>query len=181
MKIGFTGSHSTGKTTLVNVLMSSHYFNDYKLDTNVTRWIKEIGFNINKDGESIGQELIMIRRVAYLFAYDNILSDRSVIDVLAYTESGYDLGKIDANAYNRIKSLFQRSYNEYNHIFYLSPEFGIVDDGVRLTDISYQNEIDDRIKSIIKRFDIKVTHINGDVVSRMNKVLKICGGLNEFK
>ena len=109
MKIGFTGSHSTGKTTLVNVLMSSHYFNDYKLDTNVTRWIKEIGFNINKDGESIGQELIMIRRVAYLFAYDNILSDRSVIDVLAYTESGYDLGKIDANAYNRIKSLFQRS------------------------------------------------------------------------
>lgn len=174
MKIGLTGTHSTGKTTLLNALMSEKVFKNYYPDVNATRWIKDIGFKINEEGDSISQELIMIKRVATLFTQSNLIADRTVIDVMAYTQAGYEDERITEGAYKRILDYFINSFNEYDFIFLIRPEFELVDDGTRSLDLSYQEKIKESIDSLIAEYEIPNVHlITGSVRERVAQVLKI--------
>ena len=46
MRIGLSGTQSTGKTTLLNVLRSERIFKDYQVNDEVTRWVKSLNIEI---------------------------------------------------------------------------------------------------------------------------------------
>ena len=61
MRIGLSGTQSTGKTTLLNVLRSEKHFKEYQVNDEVTRWVRSLGIDINEAGSDISQELIMMK------------------------------------------------------------------------------------------------------------------------
>ena len=51
MKIGFCGTMSVGKTTLVNALAELPEFKDYKSTTERSKYLMELGIPLNKNSE----------------------------------------------------------------------------------------------------------------------------------
>ena len=70
MRIGITGAQSVGKTTLLNALRSERMLSQYTVCDEVTREIKEMGFDINEAGSDLTQILIMQKHIANVFMYD---------------------------------------------------------------------------------------------------------------
>ena len=178
MKIAMTGTHSTGKTTLVEALRTEPQFKDYFFDVNVTRWVNSLGFPINTSTSDASQEVNMIARVAHLNSFDNIIADRSITDVLAYTAAGEEISE---RSLQKIKKLWLANIHKYDYIFYLKPEFDSVDDGTRAPseDVHYRNEIDFLIGDFFsyakEHYGVKIHPISGSVRQRVEQVLKITG------
>jgi len=49
MKIGFCGTMSVGKTTLVNTLKDLPEFKDYKFKTERSKYLRDLGIPLNTD------------------------------------------------------------------------------------------------------------------------------------
>lgn len=175
MKIGFIGTHSTGKTTLAECLRTEEKFKDYFFDVNVTRWVRSLGFDINEKTNNTSQELNMVKRIAHLNSYDNIIADRTIIDVLAYSKAGRKYGGITKESLEYQEELVLNNIQKYDFIFYLLPEIDIEYDGIRPTSPEYRVEIDQIINEYIKTYEINHHVLKGSVRERINKIMEITG------
>ena len=80
---------------------------------------------------------------------DNIITDRTIIDVMAFASASKSMDWPDKEAFEEYA---RRLINEYDYIFYVSPEgVEIEDNGIRETDADYRNEIDIRIQAILSK------------------------------
>lgn len=172
-KIGICGTHSTGKTTLVEALRTENFFKDYFFDINVTRWVREAGLPINENTTDASQEINLVKRIAHLNSFDNIVCDRTIIDVLAYSTAGKN---ISTRSLEYQKSLVKANINKYDYIFYLPMDIDVVDDGVRAIDPIYRQQIDNIIHEYIEEFQYIVHEISGSVRERIQAVLDIVNG-----
>jgi deoxyadenosine/deoxycytidine kinase len=84
MKIGFCGTMSCGKTTLVKALKKLPEFKDYKFQTERSKYLKNLGIPLNTDSTFKGQLIFMAERASELIN-DNIITDRTIIDVIAFS------------------------------------------------------------------------------------------------
>ena len=75
MKIGFCGTMSVGKTTLVNALADLLEFKDYKFRTERSKYLMEMGIPLNTDSTVKGQAVFLAERSSELMQ-DNIITDR---------------------------------------------------------------------------------------------------------
>lgn len=181
MKIGFSGTHSTGKTTLLEALREHSAFKNYYFDVNVTRWIRELGLPINEQTSDASQEINMARRAATILSKDNIIADRTVYDVLAYTLYGHNKKTISDESLHRQVDWFNAAVLAYDHVFYIPPEIGLCDDGTRSLDGDYRLAIDNILKttyyyaedSVAGRSKIKIHTISGSVEERVSQILNI--------
>ena len=149
MKIGLCGTMSVGKTTLVNALKETKQFKDYMFRTERSKFLMEQGIPLNTDSTLKGQTVFLAERCAELIQTD-IITDRTVIDVMAFTMNAKSIPYQDKEAFETYASEFIR---EYDYIFYISP-YGlpIEDNGVRETDEHYRDLIDFTITTLIKRY-----------------------------
>ena len=85
MKIGFCGTMSVGKTTLVNTLKELPEFKDYISRTERSKHLMEIGIPLNTDSTLKGQLVFAAERASELLC-NKIITDRTVIDVMAFCE-----------------------------------------------------------------------------------------------
>ena len=167
MKIGFCGTMSVGKTTLVNALKELPEFKDYHFRTERSKYLMEMGIPLNTDSTLKGQLVFASERAAELMQ-EKIITDRTVIDVMAFaglSESMKDHEKFYLNA-----TLFYL-IDEYDVLFYVSPEgVEIEDNGVRETNAKYREEVDEKIKSIVKMYRSDTITIKGTVEERIEQV-----------
>jgi deoxyadenosine/deoxycytidine kinase len=132
MKIGFCGTMSVGKTTLVNALKELPEFKDYQFRTERSKYLMELGIPLNTDSTIKGQIVFLAERASELMC-ENIITDRTIIDVMAFTKAAKS---IDYHEADDFQTLAARLLSEYDYIFYVSPEgVEIEDNGVRETDI----------------------------------------------
>jgi GTPase SAR1 family protein len=141
MKIGITGAQSVGKTTLLNALRSEKLFKDYVICDEVTRRVKSYGLPINEEGTDITQRLIMNEHIVNVFMYGNMLTDRTALDGLVYSAYLYNKNQISANTLKYVREVFNKVWHSYDYVFYIEPEFEIVDDGVRSINKQFRDEI----------------------------------------
>lgn len=171
MRIGITGTHSTGKTTLVEALRTEPYFSDYFYDINVTRWVRSLGLPINEDTVDSSQEINMIKRIAHLNSYDKIISDRTILDVFAYSRAGKN---ISSRSLKYQEDLINRNISKYDILFYLPMEIPVADDGVRTIDPVYREQIDNYIVELLKTHEKKnnltVVKLTGSVRNRIQQI-----------
>ena len=83
MRIGFTGTQSCGKTTLVNALAKLPEFKDYVTRTERSKELMAMGIPLNTDSTVKGQTVFLAERASELIQ-ENIITDRTIIDVMAF-------------------------------------------------------------------------------------------------
>lgn len=172
MKIGITGTHSTGKTTLLHALRSEPVFEGFEVCDEVTRWVKSLGVSINEAGSDLSQELVMMKHVYNLHMYDDMLTDRTVLDGLVYTRALHLSKRISDRTMKRVHDVFEKCIGEYDFLFYIAPEFDIEDDGTRSTDKEWQIAVEQIFEDTIDHFQIPIIKIKGSVRQRIEQVLK---------
>jgi len=176
MRIGITGAQSVGKTTLLNALRSEKFFKNYAICDEVTRRVRSYGIPINEDGTGITQRLIMNEHIVNIFMNDKMLTDRTALDGLVYTLYLHKKGKIDPKTLLYVDSVFKKVINCYDHLFYIEPEFDIVDDGERSINPLFRDEIVEYFDSVITKNKLSVTRIKGSVRNRVDTIIGILEG-----
>jgi len=164
---------SVGKTTLVNALKKTKQFKDYNFATERSQHLMSLGIPLNTDSTLKGQTVFLAERCGELMQ-DNIITDRTILDVMAFTMNAKSISYQDKEAFEVYASEFIR---EYDYIFYISP-YGleIEDNGIRETDEHYRDLIDFTITTLIKRHGHKagkIEKISGSTEERIQQILNV--------
>lgn len=176
MRIGITGAQGVGKTTLLNALRSERTFKDFAICDEVTRRVKSYGLPINEGGTDVTQKLIMNEHIYNVFMFNKMITDRTVVDGLVYSTWLHKNSMISASTMKHVKDVFYSVMPLYKHVFYIEPEFDLVEDGVRSLDKNFRDEIAFLFDAIIEKEKISVIRLKGSVRDRVSTVVDIVEG-----
>jgi len=173
MRIGFCGTMSVGKTTIVNALKELPEFKDYTFRTERSKYLMELGIPLNTDSTIKGQIVFLAERASELMC-KNIITDRTIIDVIAFTKAAKSINYYDAEDFSQLAS---NLLVEYDYIFYIPSEgIDMEDNGVRETDIEYRNLIDFIIQNTISKYQHKIKKfykVKGSTEERIEYIKKV--------
>jgi len=179
MRIGICGAQSTGKTTLLNELMNQEFFFNYKFCVESTREIYRLGLNINERGDDITQKMIMQHHFFNLIMYENMIADRTTFDCYTYTRYLNEIGQVSDDMLQLIEQALLKSKKLYDMIFYIRPEFDIVDDGVRSIDVNFRDRISQIFENTLYiHAPEQLVVVSGDIQTRVKQVLDTLKGIN---
>jgi len=166
MKIAIIGAQGVGKTTLAQQINKDYPL--FKILPEAARLAKEEGHNLDETA-TVETELWLIAKQIELESTEgNWVADRCGIDLLAYIEHLFS-HELDLVKF-AVKTLTPR-FNNYDLVIYLpSGEFTIEDDGVRTTDVKFQEDIDRKIKDILEKYKILFVEVVGSPEERLVKV-----------
>jgi deoxyadenosine/deoxycytidine kinase len=172
MKIGLCGTQSVGKTTLVKSLGELPEFKDYYITTERSKYLMELGIPLNTDSTLNGQTIFLSERVSELMR-PKLITDRTVLDVIAFTKCAKSINVLDKEAFEEYAKLF---INQYDYIFYVNPIGTTMENnGVRETDIEFRSTIDFFIQRITDRYSYRMKNfieISGSNEQRVKKVIE---------
>ena len=170
MKIGLCGTMSVGKTTLVNALKDIPEFKGYITRTERSKELMAMGIPLNTDSTVKGQAVFLAERASELMQ-DNIITDRTIIDVMAFARCSESMYYFEADDFCSFAS---NMLDEYDYIFYVSPEgVEIENNGVRETNADYRKLIDQNIQLLITKYRHKIKNlveIKGSTEERIDLV-----------
>ena len=170
MKIGFCGTMSVGKTTLVKALKELPEFKNYTFRTERSKYLMEMGIPLNTDSTYKGQLVFAAERAAELMQ-ENIITDRTIIDVMAFCELSKSMSKAEKD---HINGVLWHLIKEYDIIFHIDDlSIPIEDNGVRETNKNYRLDIHKKISSILGMYRLmpgKVVTISGTTEERIKQI-----------
>jgi len=173
MRIGFCGTVSVGKTTLVKKLAKLPEFKNYQFRTERSKYLMELGIPLNTDSTVKGQTIFLAERASELMQ-ENIITDRTVIDVMAFARCSESMYFFEADDFCNFASYMLK---DYDYIFYVSPEgVEIENNGVRETNEAYRQIIDDEIKVLLDKYNHKINnlyYIKGSTEERVKAVKEV--------
>lgn len=147
MKVGFIGSHCTGKTTL-----AKHFDQDgrFQVVKSLSREAMEYGVKLNGSATPFDQILLSTGRIGFRPDEDAIhILDRTPLDTLSYTmyQKDNNWAKEDPRLDYMIKNLMTMVWwdmKTYDKLFYFPVYWPVVptEDGVRSVDEGYRHYID---------------------------------------
>lgn len=157
MRIAITGTHSTGKTTLVNRLACRKEFKEFVESYSNTRRLGKLGLPINCERGEVEdpvkefddtQELVLTHHLKDLLN-PKLIADRCLIDGLAYTQYLNTRGQVSNHTLELFGQLTSNFAHSYDIIFY-SPIVGRAEaDGVRDVDESFRIGVDKIIQKLL--------------------------------
>lgn len=170
MKIGLCGTMSVGKTTLVNALKDVPEFKDYVTRTERSKELMAMGIPLNTDSTVKGQSVFLAERASELMQ-DKIITDRTIIDVMAFAKCSESMYYFEADDFCQFASYM---LEEYDYIFYVSPEgVEIEDNGIRETNADYRKKIDKEIQLLLNKYRHRIKNlveISGSTEDRIKAI-----------
>lgn len=146
MKISFTGTGCSGKSTLLK-MCQEHYGDKFEYVTEVTRPLARKGFKINEEGDDATQIAIIDAHIKNN-KMSNVIMDRCIVDGYVYTNWLHSRDKVKEETYDYAWSTFNEIFDDLDIIFYCTP-LSMKNDGERSTDTNFQKDIDDMMKYIL--------------------------------
>jgi nicotinamide riboside kinase len=175
-RVTFAGSFSTGKTTLANLFAREW---DLPLLPEPAREVLELGFTLDMNATPECETLIFLKQLRNELTHDSFVSDRSMLDVVAYADWVFEHereARKEDHLWLESKQIIELSLRgRYDYVFYLPIEFPIVLDGVRPDDTGFQADIDRRMKSLLDSHDIEHHTLTGSIEERQEQVREITG------
>lgn len=175
MKISFTGTGCSGKSTLLK-LCQEKYGDKFEYVTEVTRPIARKGLTINEGGDNNTQRAIIDAHINNNRLKD-VIMDRCIIDGLVYTNWLYKKGKVDHHTHDYAYRAYIELIKDLDIVFHTEP-VSMVDDGERSTSFRFQTEIYNLFKRQLERlrydrinFTGKIVNLEGTVDKRFNDII----------
>lgn len=169
MKIGLCGTMSVGKTTLVKALSELDLFKKYKIATERSKYLKDLGIPLNTDSTVNGQIVFLAERASELLHKD-VITDRTIWDVSAFTMLAKS---IDSGFKSSLVNTAMTLKDQYDIVFYIDPiGTNMEDNGVRETDLEYRAKINQEILRLLTLHPPKkMIVLSGSTGDRMNTIL----------
>lgn len=175
VRIGICGTQSVGKTTLVKYLQEKGLFKDYHFTTERSKELMKEGIPLNMKSTFKGQLVFFAERAKELI-HDNLITDRTVIDVMSFSSTSEYINALDKML---LEDIYNTLLNEYDIIFYIPPLIDMEDNGVRETDNDFRILIDNKIQELFNRYRGRKHIINSlTVEARAREILKEVSNLN---
>ena len=167
MKIAFTGTHGTGKSTLLNKILEEYpqfqgqhenfsdagkFFQDKLLET------------LNKDALQL---FFYARHLFRIRANKHLVSDRAVLDALCYAKYEYTQGNLTKVMLDFLEEVSFELLEKYDCLFWLRPEFELVGENKRPENVEFQYAIDKIFEDYMQKVTIPVIRLVGSVEERM--------------
>ena len=166
MKIAIVGAQGVGKTTLAKQINKD--CPDFEILPEAARLAQEIGYKLDHTATTETELWLIAKQIELESAESDWVADRSSIDLLAYIHHLFS-DELDLIEFAN-KTLSPR-FSNYDLVLYLpSGQFAIEDDGVRTTDIKFQQEVDKRIRDILAKHKIPFVEVIGSPEERLAKV-----------
>jgi len=160
---------SVGKTTLVNTLKKLPEFEGYNFATERSKYLNSLGIPLNFETTIEGQTIFLAERVTELMQ-ENIITDRTILDVMAFTKCANKVSVLDSDAFEKYAKRF---IFQYDYIFYISPKgIDVEDNGVRETDVDYRRKIDETIQKLLLKHGPVYYELTGSTEERIEQMLK---------
>lgn len=170
MRIGLTGAQSVGKTTLAKALGETDRFKDHSVQTERSKYLRDLGIPLNTDSTLRGQFVFLAERSSELLL-DNIITDRTIWDVCSFTLSAKSISWFEKEAFVDA-AMHLRDY--YDLVIYVSPNgVNMEDNGIRETDLEYRTKIDSIIKMALEEYKPKkLIRVEGTTEERIATILQ---------
>jgi len=84
MKIGLVGTMSVGKSTLAKALGEIDRLKDHSVQTERSKYLRDLGIPLNTDSTLPGQLIFLAERASEILR-NKVLTDRTVWDVCSFT------------------------------------------------------------------------------------------------
>lgn len=165
MKI-LLGAHGTGKSTLLKAIGDLRP--DYYTTDGFSRPIKTVRDQIGLN--PVGEQILIneLTRWAYenYIPRANVLAGRSLIDAIVMSNLLYP----EINT-GHLEATFLLQKDKIDAIFYIPIEFGLEDDGVRMTEKAFQEDVNEAMLTFCSKHNIPIIRLSGSVEERIATVL----------
>jgi nicotinamide riboside kinase len=170
MKIGLVGTMSVGKTTLAKALGETDRLKDHSVQTERSKYLSNLGIPLNTDSTLPGQFIFLAERATELLQ-PNIITDRTIWDVCAFTLSAKSISDSEKRAFVEA-AMCLRDY--YDVVVYVSPRgVAMENNGIRETDLGYRMKIDNAIQLALEEFKPKrLISVEGTTDERIATILQ---------
>ena len=170
MRISISGSHSTGKSTVINALAQIPSITErFTIKNEVLRDIKKLGININEYGTDSTQLLVMSKFLEYSTIPNTIL-DRCALDGLVYTTYLYEKNQVKKSTLRIAEAIFENV--RYDLYFYIAPEFNIVPDGVRSENFEFRDRVAELFEEYMVSYKLNAIRLTGSVKERVAQFIE---------
>ena len=149
MKIAYSGTHGTGKTTSAFEKCLDVKMNHSDVTVTIVNEIaRRCPFPINKDVTSITQLWLVNKQINEEIVasslFDVVICDRTVMDYLAYTSL------VSKDLYKRLLPMVEYHASSYDLITVKTIEENdyMVDDGTRSLDTEFRKEVENALMNI---------------------------------
>ncbi len=171
-KLAFVGSHGVGKTTLCYGLAARLKADDISLDV-VGEIARRCPLPINQDTTLAAQAWILHTQIAEEILastrYEVVICDRSVLDNFVYL-------LLSTGPQPRFQSLVDSWITTYDLLVQVPIVTDPRADGLRSTDPSFQNAVDERLTREVQSRDLNILDLTGidrdDWLDRVEKTVK---------
>lgn len=184
-RIGISGTHNCGKTTLMNALTTNDQFNDFAYVTGIAD-----RYNREDRKQMLTQECICNDIIASETSMHtdgiSFIHDRTLADNLAYSRALYAYGddqtKKTRDIFKRIESKVYNYFNTnpYDLVIFIDEYFPIEDNGTRCTSEKTQVFVYRFLKSFYDALEknmnnndkhLDIIRISGSTESRIDQVI----------
>jgi nicotinamide riboside kinase len=164
-RIAISGSHSTGKSTVINALRKIPSIEKrFTIKTEILRDLKKTGIKINEYGTDNTQLIVTAKHLEYATIPNTIL-DRCLLDSLVYTAYLYEKGQVKKSTMKVAETVFENV--RYDLYFYIAPEFDIVPDGIRSENTEFRDRIAELFEEYMLSYKLEAIRLTGTVDQRV--------------
>ena len=177
-RIAISGSHSTGKSTVINALKEiPDIAKRFTFKSEILRDIKKTGIDINEYGTDATQRLVMSKFLEYSTIPNTIL-DRCALDGLVYTAYLFEKEQVRKATLRIAEAIFENT--RYDMYFYIAPEFDIIPDGVRSVNTEFRDRVAELFEEYMDAHTIVPIRLTGSPEQRVDQFMRTLKAYDEW-
>jgi nicotinamide riboside kinase len=172
--LAFVGTHSSGKSSLIDAYCSKHPTMRIRKISGITRAIINRGFPLEKNSTvdsftNYVRDQLRAERLLRLDAGDLLLSDRTVLDAASYAKVNSTLPRPSVPHYfvEMLLEIALVEASRFTFFVYCPAEFPMAPDSFRPLDESYREQVSCQVRKFLDEFSLPYVTVSGDIPKRL--------------